>query len=609
MRDGPRPSPGTTTWWRSWGPALLLPAAVLLAYLPAFQNGWVNWDDWIYIRDSELMAAPDGLGRIWTGLEQRFDYPLYYPLTFTTWWLEYRIWGAWPPGHLAVNLALHALNAILVVTLARRLGLGRGAAWVVGALFALHPVQVASVAWLAERKNVLSGAFALLTMLLYVRQCRRGGAGRYALVLLLYALALLSKTAVMTLPASLFLLEITVLRGRWRAALVRTIPLFVLSAGAAAITVVKEYASPVYAVAWPLRPLAAAGAVWFYAGKLLLPVHILPVYPQWQVSATAATWWAALVGLLVAVVLAWRKRRVLGDAPTWGLAHFLITLSPVLGLVPFGYLMTSPVADHFVYLAAIGVFLALVTWAARLWARVAENPPWGHAIVAGVAVLLIALGVQTSRQTRGWHDGLTLFGTALQHDPTNPVLQRNLGRTYLRLGRPQDALPHYQAVVNLRPRDGAARCDLGGVLLALGRVLDAIAELHAATQLSPHDASAYQNLGVALAYDQRLADAEAALRRAAELSPRDAAVRLNLAEVLRMRGQPAAAQGEYEEALRLNPRDAKMCSLYAEALAEWGRASEAAEMAARGLDVARTTGPAELQRDLEQQVARFRARQ
>jgi tetratricopeptide (TPR) repeat protein len=350
----------------------------------------------------------------------------------------------------------------------------------------------------------------------------------------MYALALLSKTAVMTLPASLLLLDVIVLHGRWRAALRRAAPLLVLSASAAAITLFKEYAAPVYAVRWPLRPLAAAAAIWFYVGKLLLPVHLLPIYPQWSVSAAGVRWWLALLGLLVAAGLAWRERRRLGDVPTWGLAHFLVTLSPVIGLVPFGYLVTSPVADHFVYLASIGVLLALVSWGARLLAQAGVRPRW--LVAAGLAGVLSLLGVQTARQTHYWHDALALFGSALEHDPQNPVLQQNVGRAYVRLGRPQDALPHYQAAARLRPQDGALRCDLGAVLLALGRTVDAIAELHAATQLSPTSGPAYLNLGVALAYDGRLADAEAALRRAVELSPQDPAAQQNLARVQRARG-------------------------------------------------------------------------
>ncbi|MCH8224440.1 MAG: hypothetical protein IIC97_01085 [Chloroflexi bacterium] len=208
-----------------WPPALLIPLFAILAYAIGVSNGYVFWDDGKYIRFNPHMTAPDGLWRIWF----TFESPQYYPLTFTSFWLEYRLWGPNATSYFVTNVLLHAANGVLVFAVARALGQSRAVAWLCGCLFAVHPIQVASVAWLAERKNVLSGVFALTSMLLYLRFARRGGARLYAGCLLAYMAALLSKTAVVTVPVSLLLAELLIFRRPLRVALRRVAPMILLA--------------------------------------------------------------------------------------------------------------------------------------------------------------------------------------------------------------------------------------------------------------------------------------------------------------------------------------------------------------------------------------------
>jgi protein O-mannosyl-transferase len=572
---------------------LLLP---LVAYLPALAGGFV-WDDDVYLADNVLLKAPGGLQRIW--LEPAAS-PQYYPLVFSSFWVESRLWGFWPPGYHAVNILLHALNAVLLWLLLRRLGVP--GAWLAAAIFALHPVHVESVAWVQERKNVLSGLFYLAAFLAFLRFAlpepvtpaspppRLGRRSWYVLALLLGLAALLSKTATCTLPAALVLV-LWWQRGRLlRRDVVTVLPLFGLAAGLGLVTVwVETHKVGARGPDWDLAPaerlLIAGRALWFYAGKLAWPLNLTFIYPRWQVDASAAGQYLfPLAALAVLAALALARKR-LGSGPLVACLFFAGTLMPTLGFFNVYFMLFSFVADHFQYLASIG----LIALAAALGAaafRLLRLPRFAGPVAGGA--VLVVLGVLTWRQAQVYKDQERLWEDTLAKNPTCWLAHNNLGTVLRDRKRPREALPHFQAAIRLRPQYSLARYNLGTELQKQGRWEEAVGELRALLEidpvypqahfawgtalagqgrfneaaeqftaelrLDPGCADAYFNLGSAHYRQQRLAEAVASYRQAVELKPRAVEYRLALARTLEEQGDQEAAEAQLRAAHLLEQR-------------------------------------------------------
>lgn len=577
--------------------AATLALATLGVYAPGLWNGFVGLDDKPYISENPLVTQVGGFWRIWATT----DAPQYYPLTFSTYWLEYRAWGDWPTGYLLTNVILHIANAWLVVALSRALGAGERSAWLIAAIFALHPANVASVAWLAERKNVLSGLFALLAALLYLRHARAPSRGAYALAFFSFALALLSKTAVLTLPLSLLLADAWILRTGWPLAVRRAAPFVGLSVLAAGVTVFVEHLAPVAAAPLSQRLLAAAAAVWFYLATLLAPARLSPVYPLWSVDYGEWWWWVALAGVLALAILTLRRRHAIGGKLGWGMGHFVALLAPTLGVISFGYLELSYVANHFLYLAAIGPIALLVT-ALQPFATTVL----GRRVAMPIAMLsLTALGWLTARHVAVYRDEHTLFAHVLQHDPRSAIANQKLGFLALQEQRYAEAVARYATLVAVRPSASADRSDYAAALLHLGRSDDAIEQLRAAIALNARDGMAHMNLGVALEQRGDLPAAEQALRRGAELLPDAANVRLYLARFLTARDERDDAEQEFRACERIDPSGTDALVAFAEALIKWGRLDEARAQARKALENARIAGDSPTIKRLERWVRKI----
>lgn len=589
----PTPVPAPRARLRRLVAAGLLFVAVVLAYAPWSPRQFAGFDDASYIRDNPLLRNADGLRRIWI----TFESDQYYPLTFTSYWIEYHFWGDWATGYYATNVVLHAITAVIALAFLCRIGLPAPAAWLAAALFALHPQQVESVAWLAERKNVLSGALALLAMLLYVRSAASEKWGPYVAALVLFLAALLAKTAIMTLAASLPLLDVMVFKLNWKRVALRGWPLLVLAAAGAATTIFVEQQAETFAVAPPLRPLAAAGALWFYIGKFLWPVPLLAFYPQWNVTASGWIWWTALGGLVAAALLFLALRRRWNGVPSWGMAHYCITLLPILGLIPFGYLELAPVADHFVYLALLGPVAALGAAGAGLLSKQSQ----GARKVAGVVGLfvLVVAGVATFRAAQVWAEPERLFANVLKYNPENGAAHQNLGFLRRAAGDFPAAAMHYEKFLASFPNKAGAQSDYGAVLLDLNRPADALPHLEQACRLNPRDALARLNLGAALGMSGRLAEAEQAFAAGVALSPASARGHLNWAYALDGLGRRKEADVQFRAALALSPTDPVCLTGYADALAEWGRFTEARKLAQAALQSAQAAGDAALVQHLQ----------
>jgi len=536
-----------------WLLGLLLVAAVVLAYQPVWHAGFI-WDDDFYVTQNPLLTAPDGLKRIWFSLDSPSQY---FPLTYTLFRLERALWGLNAAGYHWVNLLLHAANGLLLWRLLRRLALP--GAWLAAALFALHPVQVESVAWVTEGKNVLSLFFSLLAVRAWVEfvDDRPAPAGRYyALALLAAALALGAKTTACTLPAALLLvlwLKHQPLTFR-RLALI--LPFLVMGVAMGLLSVWWERyhqgtRADLFAYGPLDRLLIASHAVWFYAGKLLWPVGLTFSYPQWSINPAdplAYGWLAAGAAVCVAAGLA---RRRLGRGVEVAGLFFVATLSPLLGFIMNYTFRYTFVADHYQYAAAIGPLALAAAVLARGGAgRFRARVRWR--VVAGAA-LLIVLGTLTWRQARRYADEETLWRATLADNPRCWMAHDNLATLLDLQGKLDEAMVHYQASLEVYPAHAEARNNFGAALERQGRLDEAIAQFQIALQINPGDADIHCNLGRTWLQKGGVDEAVAQYQEAVRLQPGSAPAHFGLANALRQQGHPEAALAQCRAALKIRP--------------------------------------------------------
>ena len=484
-----------------------------------------------------------GLWRIWFDLGATQQY---YPLLHTAFWIEHGLWGDAVLGYHLTNVALHVLAALLVVAIARKLGL-ETAAWPAGFLFALHPVAVEAVAWISEQKSTLSAVFYLGSALFYVDFDRMRKQSRYALALLLFVMALLTKSVTATLPAAL-LLVFWWQRGRLdgkRDAL-PLLPWFGIGAAAGLFTAWVERTligaqGPDFALSLLDRTLLAGRVVWFYLGKLAFPVNLMFFYPHWNVDA--GQWWQylfTLALLALIAVLVW-----LANTRRWPLAallFFVATLFPVLGFLnvyPFVY---SYVADHFTYLASLGVIIPVAVAAAR------------RSYLS--VFLVVILAVLTWREARMYKDAETLYTETLLRNPASWISHNNLGNFLLdKPGRLDEAIGHFHAALRLKPNFPLVLNNLGGALLKIpGRDAEALADLQKAVSLEPDFADAHNNLGSAWSRLGRLPEAIAEFETALKLKPNFPPALNNLGSaLLKIPGRGAEGLADLQKAVSLQP--------------------------------------------------------
>jgi tetratricopeptide (TPR) repeat protein len=561
---------------------LLLAAATAAAYAPVARNAFVSLDDGAFIyRNPQVLSGLSWDTARWA--LTAIEYANWYPLTRLAHLADASLFGMWAGGHHLVNVAWHAAAAALLGAALLLLTGAAGRSLLVAALFALHPLQVESVAWAAERSMVLAGFFFAATLLLWARYVRRPGVGRYVAALAAYALGLASKPVLVSLPLLLVLLDLWPLgrlaapgappwlpaAGQVRRRLLEKVPFLLLAAAGSAMTLFSQRAGIASFESLPFGARAANAAVslWRYVGKLLFPVDLAVLYPYASVGAATAA--AALLALAAATLLllaAFRRRPWLGVGWLW----FLVTLSPMLGLVQVG---AQAMADRYAYLSLAGFALALA------WELGERLPRRGHRAwlrPLGALALLGALGGATAVQASLWRDSETLFRHALAAVPRNPFVEVVLARALAGEGRHEEAVGHYLAALQLKEDFPQARYDLGISYFRLGRFEDSIAQLSAAVRQRPDFVAAYNNLGPPLAALGRQQEAVLAYRAALRLQPGNALAHRNLAIALTALGSREEALAEYRAALRLQPGDAEAALNVGDALYELRRHDEAA---------------------------------
>jgi tetratricopeptide (TPR) repeat protein len=585
MVDRRKPKPAERGRWL---PVLLF-CLVLGVFLPCLRNGFVSLDDPSYVLANSHVRQ----GLTWESLKWAWvstEAQNWHPLTWMSHLLDVQLFGLEPKGHHATSIFLHAASTALLFLVLQGMTGARWRSFVVAALFGLHPLRVESVAWVSERKDVLSVFFWMLTTWAYVRYadnlkspisdskrldapasksqiphpkrfCALGLKSQilnfkclYALALVFFVLGLLSKPMLVTLPFALLLLDYWPLR-RWgqtpaKRLVLEKVPFLVLAAADSMVTFVAQQqgGSVTSAEAMPVS-LRLANAVVSYArylGKTAWPVDLCAIYPhpgRWPADSVAGA------GLLLAAITAlalWRWRAMPYLAVGW--FWFLGTMVPVLGLVQAG---RQSMADRFTYIPSIGLFMAIVWGAAKLTER------WRNREIlagAGVSVALVVCIALTVRQTGYWKDSKTLFGHAVEVTHRNWIAAAALADELRGPGETDEAISMYEQSLQINPYRTDIRCKLAAFLLERRRFADALAQFQQAAALDPNDADARQGLGAVLQDMGRLDEAMDQFKEVLRLRPDDADTYSNLGNCYGLKGRTDDAIRCFEEAVKLKPK-------------------------------------------------------
>lgn len=584
--------------WRHVIVGIGLIAATWLVYLPVADFDFVNLDDPAYVAENPYVQT--GLNTTNIAWAARTTHLAnWHPLTWLSLMADAELFGTDPGVFHLGNLSLHTINALLLYAVLWQM---TGAVWssaCVAALFAIHPLHVESVAWISERKDVLSTLFGLVAMSAYTRYARAGKWMWYAASLLAFAASLLAKQMLVTLPCLLLLLDVWPLsrtrwnsdaaaepsdsttRQSWGRLLAEKVPFFALSAlFSILIYVTQSTGGSVQSLAVvPLgtRISNAVVAYVLYLAKTIWPAGLAVLYPHPGdiPVAEVATAGAILAIITAAVLLTARRRPYLPVGWFW----YLGTLFPVIGLIQIG---DHQLADRYSYFPLIGVFIA-VTW---LLASLASRAAWLRGLIAvGVCVTLGALTVAARAQVDVWRDSQTLFTHTIAVTGENPVAHFNLGAAYEELGQLDTAADEYRRTLQFAPSYAAAHHNLGNVRLAQNRYGEAIDHYRAAIEIDPEFSDAHNNLGNALRESGRREEAMAEFRTAVEIDPNHPAAHGNLASLLFEQGRLDEALRHFREAVRSAPDSVSPQINLATALSAAGSYEEAARHFRHALEI------------------------
>ncbi len=560
-------------------PAWLMPALLVLATVFAYQPVWhagFIWDDDVYVTNNSLLTAPDGLRRIWFSLDSPSQY---FPLTYTVFRFEHALWWLMPAGYHLVNILLHATNALLVWRLLQRLSVP--GAWLAAAIFALHPVQVESVAWVTELKSVLSLLFVLLALLAwleFIEEQSKTSWRWYFLALACATLALVAKTTACTLPAALLLILWLKHKPVDWLRLAEVVPFLVMGVGMGLLTVWWERyhqgtLGKLFALGMRERLLIASHAVWFYLGKLFWPANLTFSYPRWIINPADpfAYGWLAACAALGAVI--YFLRRLVGRGLEVAALFYVVTLSPLLGFIMLYTFLFTFVADHYQYAACIGPIAMTAAGVSSALEILGKGKPLLKPAFCGA--LLLTLGVLTWRQCRTYADAETLWRTTIDRNPACWLARINLGNALLDKGQTDEAIGQLQEGVRLKPDYADAHIDLGVALLNQDQTDKAIVEFEEAMRLEPDNAEAHNNLGVAFLSQGRTDEAISQYREAIHLKPDYAQAHYNLGVALLKQGSTDKAINQLEEAIRFEPDYAEAHNNLGVVFLQQGRTGEA----------------------------------
>ncbi len=566
----------TQAWWSALVRGLVIAVATFWIYAPSLHGGWL-WDDDSYITDNPLLHSWAGLGTLWFHPGSFRDW---YPLEETVLWLEWHLWGLDTLGYHLVNVLLHAVNALLVWRLLARFGLRF--AWAGGLLFAIHPVQVESVAWISELKNTLSELFILLAMTAWLDADARKTPRAYWMSLACFTLAVLCKLSVVLFPV-IILLHAWWKRGRVIGGDLRaSAPFFAVALFVGLVTTAAGVWGRQFSHLSPhfLPPdglwgrLALAGLSFtFYFAKSLLPVGLLTVYPLWPVHPFAPATWLPWLAFAAIAAWCWHLRRGWGRHALFGLGFFIINLLPCPGFLPAPNMGYAWVMDHFLYLPLLGLVGLAVAAGEGLAAQL--SVPARRVSAALTMAVLVALGIESHSYAKLYRDSATLWTYTLSRNPRAWPGDNNLGKIDQAAGRFREAVDDYQNAIRLEPGAPEPHYNLGLVLLRSGQLPQAITQLRQAAQINPDYAKAFNDLGNALLLAGQVPEAIEAYQRALQINPGFSAAHNDLGNALRGENRIPEALDQFETALAFDPDNAQAHFNRALVLQQTGRLPEA----------------------------------
>jgi protein O-mannosyl-transferase len=588
-QQSPPHAPARATGWDECRPVaglcLVLAAITFAVFGQTAGFGFVNFDDDLYVYDNAKVAGGLSLrGLAWVFTHA--DCSLYHPLTMLSLMADYQLHGLHAGGYHLTNVLLHTASVILLFLILRQM---TGALWrsaFVAAVFAIHPLRVESVAWVAERKDVLSGFFFMLTLGAYVHYVRNPkSVARYLMVAAAFVLALLSKPTMVTLPFVLLLLDYWPLQRAKSAGrlVLEKLPLLALAAGACAMTVLAagKWITINDRLSMPSRIGNALVSYTIYLRQMVWPEGLAVHYPYPHNGPPP--WEVALAGALLAGLsaVAWGKRRT----RPWllvGWLWYLGMLAPMIGIVQVGSFSHS---DRYTYLPQIGIYLA-VTWLLAEWrvSRVALG-----SLMAGVLVVLMTCAWQ---QTAYWKNSETLWARTLACTADNELAHYDFGATLIKEGRTDEAITQFQDALHINPNSADPQTSLAIALLQKGKVDDAIYHFMYALHLNPDYAEAHNGLGSALLRKERVEEAATHFQKALQINPDFAQAHVNLGNILLKKGSVDDAITHYQHALQIDPDEAEVHSSLGSALLHKGKVEEAAAHFQRALQINPDFAPA-----------------
>ena len=540
---------------------MLLAIVTLAVFWPVRRAEFINCDDQVYVIENEpVTGGLTGAGAAWAF--RSVEAGNWHPLTWLSHMTDVQLYGLKAGGHHATNLALHTASVVLLFLVLRAMTQAFWRSAFVAGAFAIHPLHVESVAWVAERKDVLCGLFWVLTMAVYAGYARQRTAARHGLVVSLLALALMSKPMAVSLPVMLLLLDWWPLhrfdfaRRDWlksfRSCLVEKLPLFALAAASSVVTIYAQRAAGAVVEITRL-PLAAriANAIYsyvWYLQKTFWPSGLSAFYPLHgdYEADTLAVAIVVLAGISFAAIWLWRRAPYVAFGWLW----YLITLLPVIGLVQVG---AQARADRYTYLPLIGVFV-VVAWGA---ADLACNSIVKRTVVKGLgAGAVLALAIACAKEVRYWRDSEALFGHALEVTPNNAFAHQSYGSSLVEKGKLEEAVEHFEAALRIDPSYPRARNNLAAYLLRKGRPEEAIEQCQMILASSPQFHIARFNLARALESSGKQAEAAAQFEEFLRSNPKDTEARLHLGLCFGALGKYADAIAQFEEICRHSPTNA-----------------------------------------------------
>jgi cytochrome c-type biogenesis protein CcmH/NrfG len=577
-------------WLKNWFKALLLFAMILVAYWPALQGGFV-WDDDKHIYNNKTLRSLHGLWEIWSKPGENSQY---YPLSLTGFWIGFQLWGLNPLGYHLLNVVLHSMVAVLLWQVLTRLK-ARGA-WLAGAIFALHPVCVMSVAWMTELKNTLSASLALGAGWAYLRfaglgayerlelgretgrvtpgapasassatagtECRAPAKGApahwrfYALSLVLFQLGLFAKTAISFLPVSLLLVT------WWRRERLRwrdiwpLIPMLGCVVVMGGVTIYVERHSlgasgQKFTIPLIERALISGRSFWFYLGKLFFPHRLTFIYERWKIDAGAGWQYAyplATAGLLAGL---WGLRGRLGKGPFVALLHFYVCTSLLILLLVLYMTRYSFVSDHWQYFGCMSVVALAAAGITAMFDRFKKSRPFLEPALCGA--LVAVLGALTWQQAGIYRDLETFWRDTLAKNPDCWLAHNNLGLLLASQRRLEEAMEHCQKAVQINPNNFESLNNLGNILAARGRFDEAIENYYQAIQINSNSAETLVNLGAALATKGRFDEAIENSYKALQINPNNSEALYTLGNAFAAKGRFDEAIKNYRQAIQINP--------------------------------------------------------